>query len=193
MATILIGIINPIALIGKARDSKRKEDLGKIKTSFEEYYNDKKSYPTADDILSWNVTSNCGKAVSGISNYLPVWLCDPTGQVYNMSSNGTSFRVVTNLDNKVDKDIPVDWYTSNMKYILIGFTKETANYGVSSSNIFWYDSISLSNCFKDRCSKMTGGHCDITNNCLPSDGQCFYAYGCDSNCISTCCGDCKQE
>ena len=46
-AVILIGIIKPNTLIGKANDSRRKSDLNKIRTAFEEFFNDKGRYPTA--------------------------------------------------------------------------------------------------------------------------------------------------
>ena len=45
MSMILVGIINPIALVNRGRDARRKKDLARIKTAFEEYYNDKGCYP----------------------------------------------------------------------------------------------------------------------------------------------------
>ncbi|MFA5749715.1 MAG: prepilin-type N-terminal cleavage/methylation domain-containing protein [Candidatus Shapirobacteria bacterium] len=196
MATILIGIINPIALIGRAKDARRKSDLNKIKIAFEEYYNDKKTYPTATDINTWNVVGNCGEHIAGIDGYIKNWPCDPDGQVYSMASGPSSFKVVTNLENKLDKDIPTEWYTSEDKYYLVGFTKDTANFGVSSSNILWYETILNDNCNKNLCSMWTGGHCDggIGSCDLSSNGTCYYSSGCEAGCVWKCCGSgCNEE
>jgi prepilin-type N-terminal cleavage/methylation domain-containing protein len=193
MATILIGIINPIALIGKARDSRRKDDLNKIKMAFDEYYNDKKQYPSSTEITQWNQAKNCGASDvggTGIGSYTKGWPCDPSGKTYDMVSNISSFRVITNLENKSDKDVPKDWYKANNGYVLIGFTADTANYGVSSSNIYWYDYVQNDTCNTKLCTVLRGGRCDmigLNQSCVPSDGQCFYANNCDPSCITLTC------
>jgi type II secretory pathway pseudopilin PulG len=123
MVVVLIGAINPVAMTNKARDSKRKSDLNKIKIAFEEYYNSKGEYP---DDVSWNVLSNCGKQVPQMKSYLTSLPCDPDKVPYYIEViNANTFKVLAELKNKKDKDIPTGW-TNRL------------NYGVSSSNILWY-------------------------------------------------------
>jgi prepilin-type N-terminal cleavage/methylation domain-containing protein len=139
-AVILIGIIKPNVLVGRANDSKRKTDLNKIRTAFEEFFNDKGRYPTTAEINIWNQLSNCDKTIPDLKNYLNVWPCDPDKKIYRIVVGANWFKVATNLEYKQDKDIPVDWYKSGT-YIGSGFSKSDVNYGVSSSNILWYSSI----------------------------------------------------
>jgi hypothetical protein len=53
---------------------------------------------------------------------------------------GNCFKVVTNLENKRDKDIPEGWYedTDYVRYTA-HFIREDVNYGTSSLNILWYE------------------------------------------------------
>lgn len=135
MTAILIGTLNPIALVNKAKDSRRKNDLNKIKIAFEAYYNNKGSYP-AD--VSWNVSSNCGKPIAEMSSYFLNLPCDPNKITYTIQIiNPNTFIVLTNLQNKKDKDIPTNWYSGGV-YGYSG-SRNTVNYGVSSSNRLWYE------------------------------------------------------
>jgi prepilin-type N-terminal cleavage/methylation domain-containing protein len=188
LGVILTGIINPVALIAKSHDSRRKSDLNKIKTSFEEYFNDRGQYPV--NVSSWNTKDNCGKSVTTdfINNYVKNWPCDPNGNVYRIDVDAKKFRVIINLENKTDKDIPNDWYLTN-NYILVGFTKDQANYGISSSNIYWYDwgetktvdpNCNKADCWisKNGCNKVQAGQpCSSGSDCY---------YGNASGCITEC-------
>ncbi len=138
LAIMLIGIINPNALIGRANDSRRKSDLNKIRTAFEEFSNDNGRYPTAAEVSLWNRMSNCDKKVDDLKNYLPAWPCDPDKKLYQIMVGEKWFKIVTNLKNKQDKDIPAGWYNSGT-YTSSGFDKSSVNYGVSSLNILWYE------------------------------------------------------
>jgi len=185
MSVILIGILNPISLVGKASDARRKNDLSKLKTAFEEYRNDKGFYPDLMDMINWNQMSNCGKVVESMKNYIKVWPCDPIGTPYIISTSNNWFRVVTNLNNKKDRDIPNDWYSDHNSYDLIGFTSDQANYGVSSPNINWYDRVVDPRCNLQSClRKDASNQCDkyddwVTNgNCESGENiSCYY----DSN------------
>lgn len=189
MATILIGIINPIAMMGKARDSQRKKDLDRIKKAFEEYYNDKEVYPL--DIGEWNIKSNCGTHV--FSPYLSQWPCDPDGNPYYIwiNDDGKSFRILVDLENESDKSIPAGWYDQDSLYQVNGLTIDQINYGVSSSNISW-NVYSLNeecsiNCYK----KSAAGKCNsAVTGCNDSDGTvtCFRSSDCISTCQVHCCG-----
>jgi prepilin-type N-terminal cleavage/methylation domain-containing protein len=137
LAISMAGIFNALRPVNKGRDVQRKKDLNRIKEAFEEYYNDKGSYPT--DIDSWNVKSNC-KSDSVFKPYLTSWPCDPNGVPYRIIIGNNTFRILVNLENKDDKDIPKNWYDRN-DFVMLGLTKNDVNFGVSSSNIKWYDPI----------------------------------------------------
>lgn len=134
MAVMIIGIFNAIGIQNKARDAQRKKDLNRIKIAFEEYYNDKGCYPNS--ILKTKLVDklNCGSS-SVFVPYLTPWPCDPNGEPYriNLDHNNTlcprTFNIGTFLENKKDKDL---------RYINNDHCKP--NYGVSSSNVLWYDS-----------------------------------------------------
>lgn len=158
MVVILIGILNPISLIGKANDSRRKSDLNKIRTAFEEYFNDKGEYPLITDVYAWNVVSNCGTVIDEMKKYLNKWPCDPKKQPYRIAINNNPrwFKAVTNLENKLDKNIPTDWYKEGT-YPTSNFNKNEANYGVSSSNVLWYETDIVPDC--------NSSYCYIGSNC----------------------------
>ncbi len=172
LAVMLVGIINPVAMVAKARDSQRKSDLVKIKKAFEEYFNDKGYYPLTTDLQTWNVTSNCDKNISDLTKYLDKWPCDPKGSIYTIISEDNWFKAVTNLENKKDEDIPTGWYDSGT-YSASAFNKDSVNYGVSSSNVLWYEGdamCDLSVCRLADCNSPPGNTCDEKVN----PGGCYF-------------------
>ena len=196
LAVILVGIINPNALIGKANDYKRKSDLNKIRTAFEEFFNDKGRYPTTAEINLWNRMSNCNKSVSDLKQYLRTWPCDPDKKLYQVVIGPNWFKVVTNLNNKQDKDIPVGWYTPGT-YSDSGFDdKSSVNYGVSSLNVLWYGSALSSACDRNIC--YIGSECNIASsitgcNTIRDGKECYlrdtFLNSCNSSiCVVPCCG-----
>lgn len=164
---IAIGAIKPEMLIGRANDSRRKSDLNKIKRAFEEYVTDKGYYPLNANLYEWNKSDNCGKTISDMEKYINKWPCDPNGGIYQMLSGDDWFKVVTNLDNKNDTDIPSGWYTSGT-YSTSGFDKEKVNYGVSSSNILWYEQklqCDMTTCYTGPdCNAPQNGVCNSQND-----------------------------
>jgi len=50
MATMMVGTLNSVGIFNKARDARRKKDIGRIKIAFEDYYNDKGCYKSDE----WN-------------------------------------------------------------------------------------------------------------------------------------------
>lgn len=198
MIGILIGILNPIALVNKARDSRRKNDLNKIKMAFEAYYTDKGTYPTNIEIGTWNITDNCGKAVPQMRSYLKNLPCDFNKKPYeiivilsniNVSDNtGTTkaFKVITNLENKKDIDIPNDWYIDTERYNYRD-RKDEVNYGVSSSNVLWYDYSGISaDCGLDCMYSVYGtGVCNPTNKCVSGGTTLCFIGDCVGNNMGT--------
>jgi prepilin-type N-terminal cleavage/methylation domain-containing protein len=207
MATILVGILNPTALTGRGYDARRKKDLGRIKVAFEEYFNDKECYPTEDILASLRLRSNCSTNV--FSPWLSSWPCDSNDQPYYVfveSSNCPRwFKVITNLENRKDSDIPTGWYESENYFIGDGsLENEMVNYGISSTNVLWYDRV-----LSPFCRSGRGNGCyyrpepiSAPNRCDSAGGSCsgdncfiFYldnwggSAGCNDACRVDCCND----
>jgi prepilin-type N-terminal cleavage/methylation domain-containing protein len=187
LAAILIGIINPIALVGKANDAERKKDLDRIKKSFEEYYNDKGNYPI--DVGNWNIKQNCN---SNVFSYLNPWPCDPFGEPYKIIiiDNGKSFKILTNLENESDPSVPEGWYSQNSRYVVENYSITEVNYGVSSSNISWNEYTPAEEC-RTGCYVKPPGSKD--GDCNGASRGCSIGQDCygDSSCLTCplmCCG-----
>lgn len=193
MVGIVAGTLNPIALVNKANDSRRKNDLNKIKIAFEQYYTDKGRYPSKIEVDGWNIEANCGKTISQMKTYLKTLPCDPNKKPYsiiiinpsidtlNNPSIPKGFKVITNLQNKKDVDIPVDWYVDEDRYNYRE-TRDEVNYGVSSSNILWYDYSGIDpacghDCLRgifgqEGCQKVDNGTCVSGGSTLCFIGSC---------------------
>lgn len=210
MAVIMMGIFNAIGQTNKARDARRKKDLGRIKVAFEEYFNDKGCYP---DPVAYGLTdmNNCGKAVFG--PWLIPWPCDPRGTVYYIvtESGGCPkwFKVMAQLENLSDTEIPVGWSQKGSGYTLGGTVNASqVNYGVSSTNVNWLSRVfpgycvgrGARGCYTIRDPRIgcdaSGSYCD--NGRCWFDGRCSWdesrqVY--DTACMVDCCcrGDFCRE
>ncbi|MDD4026890.1 MAG: type II secretion system protein [Candidatus Shapirobacteria bacterium] len=174
LATIMIGTFNAIGITNRGRDAQRKKDINRIKVAFEEYFSDKGIFPDSVLVEKLMDKSNCGSDV--FSPYLSSWPCDPNGNPYlTFAENGNRFRIITNLENEKDKDIPLGWYERE-DFLLMGKTKEDVNYGVSSSNILWYEQLPVDpSCNINSCDQLVNGNCvDGASSCSGSDGNCYY-------------------
>lgn len=193
LLTIMTGNINPLALINRGYDAQRKKDVGRLKVAFEEYYNDKGCYPAQD------LVDNLECSGVGFRPWMATWPCDPSGVKYKIIMDNTTcphwFKLMTNLQNQKDKDIPANWY--NWKYPEVvrigdGTIKATnVNYGVSSSNVSWYEFVLPPECntaFK-QCYMVPGpGRC----NALPlgaTHNDVYVQQDCLPQCQVTCCRD----
>jgi len=145
MAVMMVSIFNATGVLNKARDAQRKKDVGRIKVAFEEYFNDKGCYPNQTIVDSLNMSTNCGKNV--FSPWLSLWPCDPNKSPYRVvvenpdySTCNKWYKVLVNLENKKDSDIPAGWYNPQSFLVIgVGISIQSVNYGVSSSNINWFD------------------------------------------------------
>ena len=185
MIFILIGILNPIALVNKARDSRRKKDLGRIRVSFEEYFNDKGCYPDLILKNQLNDPPNCGTPVFG--KWLNPWPCDPNGEPYEvLTSEGNCpkwFEIRATLENKNDSSI-------NIK----GVADNDPNYAVSSGNITPGGYLGDNNptCDRANCSRFMVNekegcnHLELSKPCFGPN--CFAGPVCALECRITCCG-----
>ena len=99
---------NYMTQLKKSRDGKRKADMEKIKTSFEDYYNDNGCYPT--DV---SVFENCGSkdlyADGGFAPWLVSIPCDPLENPYeiiiNESTCPSQFAIYTNMEYLNDPQV----------------------------------------------------------------------------------------
>lgn len=193
LAMMMIGILNPAALVNRGSDAQRKKDLNRIKVAFEEYFNDKGYYP--NDVLLTNLKNknNCD-STTVFAPYLIPWPCDPNGNPYLIYVENNEFRVITNLQNKSDKDIPDFWYERE-DISIYGSSKDQVNYGVSSSNILWYDMVIDPICNTSQCNAYDGPNCeDRTDTGCIGDNCYFYTNGtCNPICKTPkCCpGGCE--
>ena len=199
MATILVGIINPIAQIQKASDARRKKDLGRIRVAFEEYYNDKGCYPSGALLIQLQDKNNCSTNITGFTQLSP-WVCDQvTGLPYGVTVESETacpkwFRVFAELENTKDAAIPAGWASRIGVHLGNGqYTNINYNFGVSSTNVFWYDQV-----FDPRCD--IGGKSRgcrwIDNNVCKSAGEgysshcegdnCYAGSDIDSGCAAVC-------
>ena len=196
---MMIGTFNAIGVTNKGRDARRKKDLNRIKIAFEEYFNDKGEFPTGTLLVDLKDKKNCGSS-SVFAPYLNPWPCDPNGNPYYIHVENNQFRIITNLENKKDKDIPEGWYIKNdFNFPVLSLATNDANYGVSSANILWYDGLvrDYSMCNVTECFNGDEGCKDVTHSggCFGND--CFYSNsslgGCIPECSVPCCGDkCNQ-
>jgi hypothetical protein len=95
--------------VDKGNDIKRKSDLNKYKTAFEDYYNDTDCYPPE---ALWN---GCECGGNCLSPHLETFFCDPTTkQRYyyapfpdedGVSDPCKGYRLFTKLQNAADPDI----------------------------------------------------------------------------------------
>jgi hypothetical protein len=141
--------------------------------------------------------SKCGTDVFGQWGISP-WPCDPvTKQPYYVfidppnSICPLKYRILANLDNKTDLQIPAGWYSqlTNKAY---GFgdgslSANDANYGVSSPNVSWYNMVMNPACIS------TQGQCYSLTNGIFSGmgmGKFFNEYtNTNADCLVPCCND----
>ncbi len=197
LAIIAVGIFNSTGVFNKARDAQRKKDLGRIKVAFEEYFNDKGCYPNQAIIDSLGLASNCNKGI--FSPWLSNWPCDPNKKPYTIvvedprfSSCNKWYKVLTNLENKSDAAIPLGW-TYLPSYIVGGsITAEMVNYGVSSSNINWFDVSQDPECALYGGCYYKPDPQDQPNVCNSAGTGCVgpncYVGICKASCVVSCCG-----
>ena len=96
LAGSAVAIINPVEMMRRATDAKRKADVEKIKTAFESYYGDRKAYPASGNngqygstmIQIMNDKINCGKKF--FAPYLTVWPCNEKGVPYIITIDQTN-------------------------------------------------------------------------------------------------------
>lgn len=106
----------------KGFDARRKADLAKLKIALEDYYNDRRCYPTAA------VMSHCDLA--DLQPYLEKVPCDPLShQPYGYTTNAacTYFGVFTTLQDTNDPII------SQLGCSPTCFAGKSYNYGVTNS------------------------------------------------------------
>lgn len=182
LAIITVSALNPGLLTERARDAQRKKDAARIRVAFEEYFNDKGCFPTQAVVDTLECDQN------GFQPWLSIWPCDPNGQKYYIytdnSSCPRSYRILTNLKNKTDKQIQSNWYTqyANYRFGDGSLTVNDVNYGVSSQNVSWFmESVpaycytSFTGCFTSpalgSCSALPSGNDQLNSyvneNCLP--------------------------
>jgi len=202
MIGIMTGTLNPIALINKGKDARRKKDINRVKIAMEEYMADEGCYPA--DLTELVDEGNCGGGV--FSPWLDVWPCDPNGSPYHLFVEDVDcpawFKIVVYLENEEDRDIPGWWYDNPPgSYSLVGgsLSNSDVNFGMSSTNVLWYERFFPVYCFNTgQCQESTGGEPgDETRPCQPAlpDGTACSGSACylDGNCSRACGVSCCEN
>ncbi len=192
LVVVMTGNINPILMVARANDSRRKKDLGRLSVAFEEYYNDQGCYPSQAFIDSISTTSNCGEGV--FRPWLNKWLCDPERRqpyviVMENSDCPEWFKIYANLMDKNDQDIPDGWYElENFRFGYGQLTPDDVNYGVSSTNVTWHEMQLSENCGQGCFRRIGTNSCGVTAVCGGGfGGQCFTDSECSAECsVSSC-------
>lgn len=195
LSVIMTGVLNPVALVNRGYDARRKKDIGRIKVAFEEYFNDNGCYPNATVIANLTDKSKCNGDV--FAPWLNRWPCDPQGIPYMISAQITTnncphwFKVFTKLQNPHDSEIPNGWLSS---YLLGNgeITGAQANFGVSSTNVKWFARILGPSC-NLICSHWDNG---VGSSCV-NDGvvagcsgdNCYASNSCSPECKVSYCKD----
>lgn len=117
LAVIVLLTLNPVKQMNKSRDARRKADLQKLKNPLEDYYNDRKCYPSSLNQL--------------VPDYIGVVPTDPaTKEPYTYSvTDCNKYRVYARLEYEQDPEIAKVGCQSGCG------TGGAYNYGVSSSNV----------------------------------------------------------
>lgn len=134
LMVVALGIFKPAAMVNRSQDAKRKADLERIKTAFEDYYNDKGCYPDYNQYGHKMIDKTyCGQDF--FKPWLGKWLCDPDGESYPIIiSEGSGsescpklFKIMAKLENNSDPNL------YNQGPVEAEFAQK-ANYSVSSPN-----------------------------------------------------------
>ena len=131
--------VNYQTQISRARDAKRKADLKKYQTAFEDYYNDNNCYP---DETAMNDHANCDSDV--LAPYLDKFPCDPVNRIPYLYTAITDedggackgYRLLTTLQDWRDPDILRVGCFQNPQ-LGCGFTLPQYNYGISMGDIIY--------------------------------------------------------
>lgn len=113
--------------VTRGYDSKRKGDLQRIRTAFEDYYNDHNCYPAAD------ILANCGG--TQMSPYLAKIPCDPVTKIpyqyvpFDTNDLCKGYRILTTLGDTTDPAITQIGCSPSGG---CGFVSSAYNWGVSS-------------------------------------------------------------
>lgn len=204
MIGIITGTLNPLALINRGKDARRKKDIARIKVAMEEYMNDKGCFPNEAKIAELSDVSNCGGDIFGPQ--LGVWPCDPNGSPYHLFVEDVGcpswFKVIVYLENEKDRDIPDWWYDGSPGSYYVGdgsLSNADVNFGTSSTNVLWHERTFDSYCLTlpwntDGCYRKKKGEdvgCEHPGDSCESDDEydCFLDSACDEKCQVSCCSD----
>lgn len=100
--SVLISLlmVNFVGIRQRGRDSQRKSNLFQVQSALELYRSDSGTYPLTNE---WPV---CGSALSyNNAVYMQEIPCDPiTNEAYVYTSEGTTYTIVSCLENEQDAD-----------------------------------------------------------------------------------------
>ena len=112
LSGLVLAVINPEAIRGKARDTNRKKDLSLISEALGQYYADNNVYPTADATLT---IAPVQSALTGTPTYMRVFPTPATSYCYNNVSGTQSYILCTMLEQQPN-EVPSGLTTCNSSW-----------------------------------------------------------------------------
>lgn len=184
MTIAAIMAINPIELINQARDAQRKKDLGRIKISFEDYFNDKGCYPNQTLATSLMIKTNCDSQV--FLPWLPSWPCDPKNEPYKLVVGSDAncpkwYMMEANLESSKLRTLQnqvVNEGTGETQVVSIGATTT-----ISGGNVPVGEVVMDPRCWQGGCYYITTS-CNWIQSC---SGNNCYSGDCIPECKTTNC------
>ncbi len=187
LVVALIGILTIIIFlnfpgqIDKGFDRRRKHDLTRIKTGFEEYYSDNGCYPSED------IMNLCGDDASQLQPYLSIIPCDPgTKLPYGIQVENTDcpqwFKIFANLQFEQDAIIAQLGCLSGCGPDEDADGTADFNYGVSSTNVSLVDTLTCESGYYYGVD--AAGVCNLIANPSQPRPSCS-PYFCESDCSSS--------
>ncbi len=180
IVTAIIGILAVVLTTSilhqrdKATNARIKGDLSRLKTAFEDYYNDHNCYPPTD----WfDDASDCGS--NALSPYLSAIPCSPrSSEPYQLEKDGTNgciwFKLYGELIDPANDPQAIAQYSASANASL-------GNYGVGSSNTTV--SVNFPTPTPKASTAVNRYYCQGINNCssIPANQNCSPAYS-DPDC-----------
>jgi prepilin-type N-terminal cleavage/methylation domain-containing protein len=151
VAMVILGILSVIGLGSfqssqmKARDAKRKAELGQISKALEVYFNDKGRYPIGVNGLIYGcgelAEEQCTPGEAWQDNNDTIYMVemprDPKapGQVfYYISGEGLEYQLYARLENNLDIDVHKDAENNPQVFSGLSCGNDECNYGIASTN-----------------------------------------------------------
>lgn len=186
LGIMLILLIDPLAQIGKSKDTRRKHDLDVIKKAIEEYYNDKGCYPKPPE-LCYDGANPINVCIAAGGSYASRKFVSQICHICGSESGSPNFSpYLSNLP--CDPDHPGKKYIYEVESTPNISCGSPAGTDITANCASWfriYSQLSRKIDIDMNNLGCQGGACGLTPNTLPQPGLSPYPYGFDYGVAST--------